>query len=75
MSNYMDQVFYNDIHHNLKSGDSMIKTYGNKEVNIKFLFEDKGEEFNDILERVYRESIKNEKILTMADNRLPDNKK
>ena len=46
----------------------MEKIYNNKKVKFSFFFDKKGKSLKDILEKCYREKIRNEQILTGGVN-------
>ena len=51
-------------------GDNVIKKYGNKEVAFLFFFDKKGKELKEILEKCYRNEIRNEQILTGGNHEV-----
>lgn len=64
MSKFVCDSLNETEYHTFKMGDDMIKNYNKKEVKFTFFFDDKGIPLKDILEKCYREEIRNEQILT-----------
>ena len=64
MSNCVNDSLNDNDYHNFKMGDVMIKNYNKKEVKFTFFFDNNGKSLKEILEKCYREEIRNEQILT-----------
>ena len=76
MSNFVSNSLNEHNCHNFKLGDDMEKIYNNKKVKFSFFFDKNGKDLKDILEKCYREEIRNEQILTGGVNSdLPKHKK
>ena len=68
MSYFVFNSLNKNYYHIFKLGDDMEKIYNHKKVKFSFFYDKNGKSLKDILEKCYREEIRNEQILTGGVN-------
>lgn len=63
ISNFVSNSLNEYNYHNLKTGDNMIKNYGNKIVKFEFNFNENGEDLQTIINKTYKDELYRKKIL------------